>query len=45
MLMCKVLWNFDLALAEDSKDWVAQCKAYLIWEKPPLHVYVKARKF
>lgn len=44
LLMCKVLWNFDLALAEDSKDWVDRCKCFVIWEKPPLHVYVKARK-
>ncbi|KAG8170257.1 hypothetical protein KVR01_001002 [Diaporthe batatas] len=44
MLMCKVLWNFDLALAEDSRNWIDQCKAFSIWEKPPLHVYVKSRQ-
>ncbi|POS68852.1 isotrichodermin C-15 hydroxylase [Diaporthe helianthi] len=44
MLMCKVLWNFDLVLAEDSKDWQDQCKAFIIWEKPDLNVYLKPRQ-
>jgi hypothetical protein len=44
MFLSKVLWNFDLSLAEDSKDWVDRCEAYLIWKKPPLNVYLKPRK-
>lgn len=44
MLLCKVLWNFDLALAEGLQDWVERCRPYTVWEKPDLHVYVRPRQ-
>ncbi|KAL4986543.1 cytochrome P450 [Aspergillus falconensis] len=35
MILAKVLWNFDLELCEESKEWWDQ-KSFEIWEKPPL---------
>ncbi len=35
IIMAKMLWNFDLSLEEESKDWMNQ-KVYLIWAKHPL---------
>lgn len=43
IILARVLWNFDLKLAEDSKDWLSRQKIYLLWEKAPLHVYLTPR--
>jgi len=37
LIMAKVLWNFDLAIEEGSRNWKDQ-KAHLIWTKGPLMV-------
>lgn len=39
LIMARVLYNFDLALAEPKEsDWLNQ-KVFLVWEKPSLRVY------
>ena len=35
VIIAKVLWNFDLELCEESKNWSSQI-TYTLWEKPPL---------
>jgi hypothetical protein len=40
--MARLLWNFDLALDEQSKNWHEQ-KILALWERPPLMVFVKRR--
>ncbi|KAK1597519.1 cytochrome P450 [Colletotrichum navitas] len=40
-VLAKLLWNFDLELAEDSEEWMETQKIYTIWEKGPLHVYLR----
>jgi hypothetical protein len=40
--MARLLWNFDLALDEKSRNWHEQ-KIFGLWEKPPLMVFVKRR--
>ncbi|KAJ0420805.1 cytochrome P450 [Aspergillus carlsbadensis] len=35
MILAKVLWNFDLELCVESKEWWNQ-RAFELWEKPPL---------
>jgi cytochrome P450 len=42
LIMARLLWNFDLALEEQSKNWHEQ-KIRGLWEKPPLMVFVKRR--
>jgi hypothetical protein len=42
LIMARLLWNFDLALDEESANWNEQ-KIYGLWEKPPLKVFVKPR--
>jgi hypothetical protein len=37
LVIAKILWNFDLSLEEESRNWLKQ-KVYLIWAKPPLMV-------
>ncbi|EFQ25384.1 cytochrome P450 [Colletotrichum graminicola] len=41
IVMAKLLWNFDLELAEDSEEWMETQKIYTIWEKGPLNVYLQ----
>ncbi|KAH8648613.1 cytochrome P450 [Xylariales sp. PMI_506] len=40
LILAKLLWHFDMRLAEESKNWVAVQKNYLLWEKPPLYVHL-----
>lgn len=37
LLLCEVLWNFDLTLDEKSEDWLNQ-PVFTVWEKDPLWV-------
>ena len=40
VLLCEVLWNFDLELTKESENW-AQQEMYTLWEKPALMVKLK----
>ena len=35
LIMASVLLNYDIRLADESRDWNDQ-KSYLLWEKKPL---------
>ncbi|KAL8793908.1 MAG: hypothetical protein Q9195_003527 [Heterodermia aff. obscurata] len=41
-ILARVLWNFDMALCEESQDWAKQ-KSYLLWDKPALWVDLRRR--
>ncbi|KAI0376829.1 cytochrome P450 [Hypomontagnella monticulosa] len=43
LIMARVLWNFDMSLDENCRNWHEQ-KIYALWEKPPLEVTLKQRK-
>jgi hypothetical protein len=44
MLLAKLLWNFDLQLAEpDEADWMTKQRSYLVFEPKPLGVKVVDR--
>ncbi|KAJ4389106.1 hypothetical protein N0V93_006568 [Gnomoniopsis smithogilvyi] len=43
LILARVLWNFDMKLADESKNWIADQKIFLLWEKPPLNVYLTPR--
>ncbi|KAK9418901.1 hypothetical protein SUNI508_07673 [Seiridium unicorne] len=40
LVLAKLIWNFNLRLAEDSKKWLEGQKSHLLWDKPPLNVYL-----
>lgn len=40
-MLARLLWNFDLVLAEDSEAWMETQKIYTLWEKGPLNVYLR----
>ncbi|KAH7324854.1 putative cytochrome P450 monooxygenase [Stachybotrys elegans] len=40
LILARILFDFDLSLAEDSQDWTKDMKCYLLWKKPDLNVYL-----
>jgi hypothetical protein len=42
--MARMIWHFDIQLAEESKDWIKQ-DVFFMWEKPALNVKLSHRKF
>lgn len=40
LILARVIYNFDLKIAEDSLDWVQKQRNFLMWEKSPLNVYL-----
>ncbi|KAK6836503.1 cytochrome P450 [Apiospora arundinis] len=45
MILARIVWNFDLSIAPQSKNWPTDNKVYFLWEKPPLEVALTPRKF
>ena len=44
LILCKVLWNFDMELAEENKsDWSMEHKIWLLYERNPLYVKLSPR--
>jgi hypothetical protein len=43
LILAKILFNFDMALADENLDWMDQ-KAFVLWQKPALPVYLTARE-
>lgn len=42
LILCKLLYNFNLALCPESTNWTNQ-KVYFIWDKPALLVTLTDR--
>jgi hypothetical protein len=38
LILAKIIFNFDLQLADDSRDWFREQKVYFLWEKPALNI-------
>jgi hypothetical protein len=42
LILCKLLYNYDIALCPESVNWTDQ-KAYFLWDKPALMVTLRDR--
>ncbi|KAK7958457.1 cytochrome p450 [Apiospora saccharicola] len=40
LILAKIIFNFDIHLADDSEDWIDRQDVYFLWEKPALHVHL-----
>ncbi|KAH8668484.1 isotrichodermin C-15 hydroxylase [Xylariales sp. PMI_506] len=40
LILAKIIFNFDMKIADDSRDWLHNQKAYILWDKPSLNVYM-----
>lgn len=45
MTMAKMIFNFDMELADRDNDWWNKQGTYLVWEKMPLMITLHPRKF
>lgn len=43
--MAKMIFNFDMELAEPDNGWWNKQGTYLVWEKMPLMVILRPRKY
>lgn len=43
MVIAKVLFNFDLELADKSEDWWRTQNTFFVWQKKPLMVKLTPR--
>ncbi|KAL5356335.1 cytochrome P450 monooxygenase [Aspergillus floccosus] len=44
LILARVIYNFDMKLANDSTDWFKRQKVWFFWNKPPLNVYLSSVK-
>lgn len=40
LILARVLFNFNMRLADDSRTWIEDQKVYSLWRKNPLNVYL-----
>jgi cytochrome P450 len=40
LILARILWNFDLRIAEESVDWLRKQRIYNFWQKGKLNVYL-----
>lgn len=45
MILARIIWNFDLSITPQSRNWIEDNRVYFLWEKPPLEVALTPRKF
>ncbi|KAF9873045.1 cytochrome p450 [Colletotrichum karsti] len=43
VILARVIWNFDMKVADDSTNWTEQ-KLFGLWKKGPLNVHLTPRK-
>ena len=42
LILARVVWNFDMKIADEARDWVKQ-KNYIMWKKGELKVWLTDR--
>ncbi|KAH8884933.1 cytochrome P450 ClCP1 [Thozetella sp. PMI_491] len=42
LILARVVYNFDMKMAEESRGWIKQ-KVFNFWDKPPLYAYLTPR--
>ncbi|RYP67847.1 hypothetical protein DL771_007024 [Monosporascus sp. 5C6A] len=40
LILARIVYDFDMKLADDSKDWIKRQKAFSLWDRIPLNVYL-----
>ncbi len=38
VIFARMIWNFDMELADVSQQWMEKLKVWSLWEKEPLMV-------
>lgn len=40
LILAKIIFNFDMRIADESRGWLDGQRAFTVWDKPPLQVYL-----
>ena len=40
LILAKIIFNFDMKIADHSRNWLETQKIYALWDKPALDVYL-----
>ncbi|TLD11796.1 hypothetical protein PspLS_11649 [Pyricularia sp. CBS 133598] len=43
LILARILFSFDLSLADQDYNWIKGQKVYIVWQKPSLPVFLKPR--
>lgn len=41
LILARLVFNFDINLAPESRSWTTGQKVFFFWDKPPLWTYYK----
>ncbi|KZL75635.1 cytochrome p450 [Colletotrichum incanum] len=41
LILARLIWNFDIELAEESQGWAERQKVFILWDKGPLKMHLK----
>lgn len=41
LILANLIYSFDLKLVDESKEWIEKQRAYPLWARAPLYVYVE----
>ncbi|KAF4448963.1 cytochrome P450 [Fusarium albosuccineum] len=44
MILSRLVWNFDISIAEESLSWYDKAEVYILWQEGPLNIYLSPRK-
>jgi hypothetical protein len=44
LILARIIFEFDLTLADESKDWLKRSRPFTVWEKPPLMIHLSPAK-
>ncbi|KAL7935795.1 cytochrome P450 [Trichoderma chlorosporum] len=44
LVLARLIWNYDIELAEGSAGWDDRCKLYVVFDKGPLYIRLRPRK-
>lgn len=40
LILARMVFNFDMKLADGCSNWIEGQKSYFLWKKPPLNAYL-----
>ncbi|EME79757.1 uncharacterized protein MYCFIDRAFT_190535 [Pseudocercospora fijiensis CIRAD86] len=44
IILARILWNFEIVVAEESRHWRENLKGWVLWEKRPFWLYLIPRE-
>lgn len=44
LILARMMWNFDMEIADQSRNWMDQQQSYLLWRKPALYAHLMPKE-